>query len=389
MKKLIISILGLMLPTIISSNNIGANESVIRSGEANVSEVNYFDDFKETTQDDIYYINALKSFDSSICSEFDLVSLDKDELIVNYDVVCNLNDGIITLEVYYDSIEESIVEDFNGIIMKNYNDQYDILFNIDEEHIYLSELLELEEYEQCSKLSTKLKKIWGNALHKSLNAYMLRMTVLEPCIKVLNYVGTGIAGILASASLNYIYGNNYKHNKSLTQPSGYVYGQSYYSNFKYGSTNLSNTGCEVVAGYNLAYAKGYDYSLADVTYLYEYLGIEIINAQGYFGANPYQISYFLKNVGIEYSRVLNYKTFNNYMEDNNDYYVILSQWNSEYATSGLHTFMVDKTCYGTSKKYIAYNFHNYYNYSDEYDDYSKLFESSEKNTFICAFIVEK
>jgi hypothetical protein len=111
-----------MLPTIISSNNIGANESVIRSGEANVSEVNYFDDFKETTKDDIYYIDALKSFDSSICSEFDLVSLDKDELIVNYDVVCDLNDGIITLEVYYDSIEESIVEDFNGIIMKNYND---------------------------------------------------------------------------------------------------------------------------------------------------------------------------------------------------------------------------------------------------------------------------
>lgn len=81
------------------------------------------------------------------------------------------------------------------------------------------------------------------------------------------------------------------------------------------------------------------------------------------------------------------------MENNNNYYVILSRWNSEGAKEMIHTFMIDNDS-RYSKKYHAYN----YNCNKEYENikytkdvynYSSYFERSISKTYICAYFVSK
>ncbi len=138
----------------------------------------------------------------------------------------------------------------------------------------------------------------------------------------------------------------------------------------------------------MAYALGRNYTLAETIFLYESLGIEIGIAQGFFGSNPYQISYFLAATGIPYKKALSYKAFKKYMEDDKDYFVILSRWNGENANSQIHTFMIDKDKNYTYK-FHAYNYSIYENDSTKKDNYLGYFGASISNTYICAYFVTK
>lgn len=90
---------------------------------------------------------------------------------------------------------------------------------------------------------------------------------------------------------------------------------------------------------------------------------------------------------MSYKKVTKYKNFENFMDDGNDYYVILSRWNNESAGAMIHTFMIDKDC-DYSKKYHAYN-EKYQNTSRDTNDYGDYFGGSINNTFICAYFVSK
>ena len=127
--------------------------------------------------------------------------------------------------------------------------------------------------------------------------------------------------------------------------------------------------------------------------MYEGLGVEIGSAQGFFGSNPYQISYFLNATGVSFNRINNYKTFENYMTDDSDYYIILSRWENESKDAMIHTFMIDKNC-NRYLKYYAYNYscneeYEKEKYVSKYRDYTKFFDGDIKNTYICAYFVKK
>lgn len=145
----------------------------------------------------------------------------------------------------------------------------------------------------------------------------------------------------------------------------------------------------MIAGYNLARAKGRSYTLAEVTYLYEYLGIEVRLGMGYLGCNPYQISYFLAASGIRYERALKAKTFEEKMADDKERYVIMAEWNGESMSSSAHVFFIDKKVSGGMKTYSSYNFYgssapeNNNNISDFY------IGNNPKNVFMCAYFIEK
>jgi transcription antitermination factor NusG len=88
--------------------------------------------------------------------------------------------------------------------MINYSNEEDILFTIDSEHIFLSELNNLSSQEQCS---------WfGNALHKVLNADMQTLSYIEPSIKILVFVKANILERLYNIVKNVSYISNYKSN---------------------------------------------------------------------------------------------------------------------------------------------------------------------------------
>lgn len=325
---------------------------------------------------------GVKAISASDLAEFETVSeTNADFYDVEYEVVASNEDGTIALNVFFEDSGESIIENFTGYPATNYNGEKDILFIVDDMHIFLSELEQLSDVDKCS---------WfGNILHKVLNAGMIALSVIEPAIQILARNVDNFWVQLYFLIKDTTYRANYLINSSKTQPSNYVNRQSDYSDWKFGYSYLNDTGCEVIAGYNLARAKGKTISLAETVFLYEGLGIEIGLAQGFFGSNPYQIWYFLKSMNISYDVVFNYNAFESKMNNSTNYYVILARWNGESRGDMVHTFMVDKNV-RNSKKYTAYN-----RYSDigtiKTNSIDDLFGNNvnKDKTFMCAYFVSR
>ncbi len=372
-----VCILGL---TSLGSCDTEQQSAVIRKGNIVSEKTNYFDSIEESNNEIEYKTIAKKKISGKALSDFESVSYLDDEYLITYEVTTKLEEGRMTLNVYFDKTNESIIENFTGIPMTNYNDEEDILFTIDDSHIFLSELNSLSGLEQCTR--------FGNIMHRVLNANMLALSYIEPAIKILVYSSASLKTTLYTSVKNTSYLVNYELNSKKSQPIGYVYGQKAYKDWNFGFSNIAHAGCEVIAGYNLAHALGKDFTLADTIFLYENLGIEIGLAQGKLGSNPYQISYFLVASGIFYKRVLNYKTFQKYMEDDKDYYVILSRWNGENQGDMIHTFMIDKDKTYT-EKFHAYNYKSDGMITSNKNNYLKYFDGSISNTYICAYFVDK
>lgn len=357
----------------------------VRASSVALSE-NYFSDIVVNQEGNKYYTTAQKIFSSSIFNEYDLVSSTGDFITITYEVIVNSDDKSMTLNIYIEATEENIIENFKGYYMTNYNDEMDVIFNFDGIYMFLSELEDLTAIEQCS--------IWGNLLHFAINADLFALSVIEPAITIMSIIYNPFSTAISQTT----YGINYAYNILNTQPTSYVTKQSDFTNWKFGMSTLAYAGCEVISGYNLSTALGKNYSLAYVTYLYEALGIEIGAAQGYFGSNPYQISYFLIAAGIEYEKVISYSDFYSKMTSTKDYYVILSRWNGEETDDMIHTFMLNKTHYYTySYPYyvlkIRYRTYNMIYGSSYYDKYTidDLFTNTtnNSNTFIVAYFIEK
>lgn len=382
-RKLIMSFVLFVMSISVCTSCCNVSQNVqVRTGNCSIETSNYFDSIEDSNNTVEYKTIAKKKISSKSLEGYESVVFQEGEYIITYEVTTNLEDRTVVLNVHFDSTNEPIIENFTGIPMINYLDEEDILFTIDDSHIFLSELNDLNEQEQCS---------WfGNILHKTLNASMIALSYIEPAIKILVYTSDNVLHLLYSMVKNTSYLTNYVINANKTQPTGFVYGQNSYSDWNFGFSNMSYAGCEVIAGYNLAHAKGRDYTLADTIALYECLGIEIGAAQGFFGSNPYQISYFLNAAGISYNKVINYKEFNRLMNNDKNYYVILSRWNGENSNDQIHTFMIDKDSNYGNYKYHAYNFDGWKTDSSTNEsDYTKYFRGQINKTYICAYFIFK
>ena len=388
-----------------NNNKITNNNAVVRTGANAIEDSNYFDSIVSSHDDVAYKTVAKKYISSEALNGYETVSLfDSDEYLITYEVTTNLDDLTMNLSVYFDNTNEHIIENFTGVPMINYNDEEDFLFTIDDMHIFLSEFELLIDQEQCSWFGDFCNWLFGGispsvAFHKAVNVTMCALECMEPAIKVLilaeDYCFSYGFDVLFETYLvvkDCVYIKNYAENSKKTQPSGYVYGQNSYSDWKFGSSDMAYAGCEVIAGYNLAYALGIDCSLAKTIFLYESLGIEFGIFQGYFGSNPYQISYFLDFAEISYERINDYNVLEEKINNSKNYYIILSRWNNDSWGSAIHTFMIDKD---VNRKYKlkAYNYDCYKTSSTtDTNDYSEdYFDSPESiwSTFICAYFISK
>ena len=392
-----------------SNNKITNNNAIVRTGANAVEDSNYFDSIVSSHDDVAYKTIAKKYISSEALNGYETVSLfDSDEYLITYEVTTSLDDLTMNLSVYFDNTNEHIIENFIGVPMVNYNDEEDFLFTIDDMHIFLSEFELLIDQEQCSffgELCNAWNWFWGKvvdnsgiAFHKTVNVAMRGLECMEPAIKALIsakcYCFESGLDVLFETYLvvkDCIYTINYEENSKKTQPSDYVYGQDSYGDWKFGSSDLAFAGCEVIAGYNLAHALEIDCSLAETIFLYESLGIELGTFQGYFGSNPYQISYFLDFAEISYERINNCNALEEKINDSENYYIILSRWNNDGWGSAIHTFMIDKDV-NRNYKFKAYNYYGSFK-SSTYDrnDYKDYFNSSSSiwSTFICAYFISK
>lgn len=389
MKKIIKSLITLSFLLMISICLFNFNENDVNNVESriavsNVENNNYFDDLNSFQTDESYITIAKKTVSGCTMSDFETVSL-SEEYTIRYEIIVDSKENSMKLNVYFDTTDEVIIENFIGYPMMNCNDEEDVIFFVDDMRIFLSEIIAMDGLEQCS---------WfGNILHKTLNAGLLALSYIEPAVKLLAYTSRSAIAILYNSVKNASYLANYEWNKKNTQPTDYVYGQNAYKNWNFGFFNMADRGCEVIAGYNLVKALGRDFSLADTIFMYEGLGVEIGSAQGFFGSNPYQISYFLNATGVSFDRVNNYKTFEKYMKDDSNYYIILSRWNDESESAMIHTFMIDKDC-DRNLKFHAYNYSCKISYENQKkttntNKYSDYFDGDIKDTYICAYFVKK
>ena len=131
------------------------------------------------------------------------------------------------------------------------------------------------------------------------------------------------------------------------------------------------------------YALGKNGTLAETILYYENCGIELGNAGGKFGSNPYQITYFLKGNTIKHEKVIKSSDFESKMKDDKNYYIILSRWNSEEPDAMIHTFFIDKKV-GSSIEYQGYNCYPSYT-----TNYSKFFDGRIDKTYIVSYFIEK
>ena len=383
-----------------SNNKITNNNAIVRTGANAVEDSNYFDSIVSSHDDVAYKTIAKKYISSEALNGYETVSLfDSDEYLITYEVTTSLDDLTMNLSVYFDNTNEHIIENFIGVPMVNYNDEEDFLFTIDDMHIFLSEFELLIDQEQCSWFGWLMNEIAiaaGRTFHFASNTAMFALECLEPAIKILITAkffcfASGLDVLFETYLVvkDCIYTINYEENSKKPQPSGYVYGQDSYINWGFGFTNLAQAGCEVIAGYNLAHALGINCSLAETIFLYESLGIEFGSVQGILGSNPYQISYFLNFAEIPFNRAISFTTFEKKMNDNNNYYIILSRWNNDYCDAEIHTFMIDKDV-NRNYRFKAYNYNCYKTSSTtDTNDYSKYFSSPIWSTYICAYFISK
>lgn len=388
-----------------SSTGSRVDSAIVRDATSKVEQEGMFSSICKTDDNGVFSVKAAKPFAGKDLAGYETVADEpEEEYQVVYDLSASSEDGAVTLNIRFNDSGEEIIDPFIGEPMTNGEGEEDVLFTIYGEHVMMSEFVEAaSQNEECgwfSNLASKIKKAVedkaGTIAHKTLNAAMAACVIVEPAARLFalthNDITRTVYAVYRTARQT-VYVTNYVSNSKQTQPSGYVYAQSEYGSWWLDTAHYNDVGCEVIAGYNMAYAKNKGLNLADVGYAYSTLGIEIGIAFGHFGSNPYQISYFLVVEGIRYHKSFTYRDFESRMNDGKNYYVIMSAWTGTQCDTNtpLHTFFVDKDT-SRSNRFKAYN-RNCYDTSHSGTDRNSpkdlCYSSDPSDTFVVAYFVEK
>lgn len=366
-----------------SSQPIGMKTRTMELSENSIDVQSAFEDFEEVSsvkEGGLYTYRAQKKFVKDSFLPYDKISdsnLTEDEIeSVDYEVVIDETSGDISLNAVFSNNGEQIVDTLHGKVFYGEDNEIDVIFNVDGELYSAREILGQSSIEECS--------FWGNLVHAIANAALKLLALVEPAIKLTLACASDVAALLLVVGQEK-YLANYNANSKKPQPSGFVTDQSSYYDWAFGNYYLDEKGCEVIAGYNLARAKGIKINLAQTTYLFESLGIEIGFAAGYLGSNPYQIGYYLKALNLNYIKVTSYSSLQSYIKNSTQYHMIVSRWNNTSTKSPIHTFYVNKT---DSNSMRTYNMKLIQDFSPAYSA-NELFNESPKKTFIVAYLIKK
>lgn len=366
-----------------SSQSVDLNPRIMELSENSIDSQGAFEEFEGVSRekkDSLYTYRAQKKFVKESFLPYDKISdskLTEDEIeTVDYEVVINETSGDIAVNAVFANNGEQIVDTLHGNVFYDEDNETDVIFNVDGELYSAREILGQSSIEECN--------FWGDLLHAIANAALKLLALVEPAIKLTLASASDVAALLLVVGQKK-YLANYNANSKKPQPSGFVTDQSSYYDWAFGNYYLDEKGCEVIAGYNLARAKGIKINLAQTTYLFESLGIEIGFAAGYLGSNPYQIGYYLKALNLNYIKVTSYSSLQSYIKNSTQYHMIVSRWNNTSTKSPIHTFYVNKT---DSNSMRTYNMKLIQDFSPAYSA-NELFNESPKKTFIVAYLIKK
>lgn len=156
--------------------------------------------------------------------------------------------------------------------------------------------------------------------------------------------------------------------------SKYITNQDGLEELRFGTSNMKNAGCELIAIYNAIQLKsGVEVSLSDIILQCELSGYTALTGQ--WGTNPYREGKLITKCGMNYSAIR--KRIKLKMTRGNIY--IISFWNSQNLLDGIHTITV-KVLSGNKMQ----------TYNDEYASVPMIVSGTFKDLlkgrpFICAY----
>ena len=161
---------------------LAANQDV--SAKQKVRTVNYetsayfdedfieqFDDFECVQNNNDLNITATKTFSTSIFDEIDLVSdVEESNFTIKYEIEYLDEDETVLLHVYFvDEETEELTDTIPGLVSYNAKGDPDVLLNVDEEYIWLSELTRITTVDEVGWFKNLVKKV-ANVAKKVVQA---------------------------------------------------------------------------------------------------------------------------------------------------------------------------------------------------------------------------
>ncbi|MCH3976547.1 MAG: DUF4474 domain-containing protein [Bacilli bacterium] len=162
-----------------------------------------FDEHSLEVSDDSLELIAKKSFSMSILDELDLVGLDntEDTFIVRYEINYTDEENTVLLSVIIEGVEDiPIFETIPGVLTPNATNEPDIMFVIDGEFLWLSDLTESGLFDENNWFSALVNTV-VNAVSTAATVVVNAVaSLLKPAVRIATAVAITILGPDLAAS---------------------------------------------------------------------------------------------------------------------------------------------------------------------------------------------
>ena len=131
---------------------------------------------------------------------------------------------------------------------------------------------------------------------------------------------------------------NYKYNREIPLPAGLIHGQSLgaVSGMKFGLSNMSRSGCEVIAVYNALLLHGRPAEFTEIAHYMERFRVLL----GFWGTNFLSLGHCLKHFGLPAKRVRKREKLEAALESGKT--VVYVYWCGKRFRSSVHTVVLQK-----------------------------------------------
>lgn len=182
-------------------SGVDAKVRTVELSKYSLDDQNLFDEFDEHTveaDENGFDIVAKKNFDASVFSEMDLVGINdgQETVTVRYEVTYIDIDDALLLTVTMEGAEDvPLVDTIPGLVSHNIYGEPDVMFVVDGERVWLSELNGSETLDEVGWFGSWLKKVVKNVVNAVAKAVV---TVFKPVIRLGNNIAIALLGRTSS-----------------------------------------------------------------------------------------------------------------------------------------------------------------------------------------------
>ncbi len=158
-----------------------------------------FEQYELRQDDDGVAVTATKTFDASVLSDTDLIAATEETFTVRYEVqYIEAEETLFLTAVITGEEELAVVETVPGLVTYNPAGEADVLFSVDGECFWLSELQNSESLDEIGWFSS-LFQCFQNAIKKAVETVVHAvMTVLAPAIRIVSNLSVRLLGSTAA-----------------------------------------------------------------------------------------------------------------------------------------------------------------------------------------------